>query len=429
MSRLVQVMLPAGKQETVLETLDDEGVDYVVVDETSGREYVAVVWFPLPTNAVEPVLDRLREVGIGEDAYTVIVDTNTVVSRRFEQLEEEYAESEESEDRIAREELTTRASELAPALPSYVIMTTVSAIIATAGLLLDSPSVVVGSMVIAPLIGPAMATAVGSVVNDPEMFKRGVRLQLLGALLAIGGAAVLALLLKTLHLVPPGLDITTLGEIQERLAPDFLSLAVALGAGVAGVVSLTTGVSSALVGVMIAVALMPPAATVGIGMAWGQPAVALGAGVLALVNWLSINVAALVVLWYRGYRPESFFREDDARVATLKRVGTLVAAIALLSLFLGGVSYTAFQTAQFEDDVRAEVEGSLGNADGLAVLQTNVERTSPLPFSSVREVVVTVRVEPGTDTTGLAARIDQEVDAAAGTDVRTNVRYEFGETA
>jgi uncharacterized hydrophobic protein (TIGR00341 family) len=422
-------MLPAGKQETVLETLDDEGVDYVVVDETSGREYVAVVWFPLPTNAVEPVLDRLREVGIGEDAYTVIVDTNTVVSRRFEQLEEEYAESEESEDRIAREELTTRASELAPALPSYVIMTTVSAIIATAGLLLDSPSVVVGSMVIAPLIGPAMATAVGSVVNDPEMFKRGVRLQLLGALLAIGGAAVLALLLKTLHLVPPGLDITTLGEIQERLAPDFLSLAVALGAGVAGVVSLTTGVSSALVGVMIAVALMPPAATVGIGMAWGQPAVALGAGVLALVNWLSINVAALVVLWYRGYRPESFFREDDARVATLKRVGTLVAAIALLSLFLGGVSYTAFQTAQFEDDVRAEVEGSLGNADGLAVLQTNVERTSPLPFSSVREVVVTVRVEPGTDTTGLAARIDQEVDAAAGTDVRTNVRYEFGETA
>lgn len=63
----------------------------------------------------------------------------------------------------------------------------------------------------------------------------------------------------------------SLSEVRERLRPDFLSLVVALGSGVAGVYSLMSGVSSALVGVAIAVALIPPAATVGIGIAWGSP--------------------------------------------------------------------------------------------------------------------------------------------------------------
>ena len=70
--RLVQVTIPAGKREAVLELLDEQGIDYVVTDETSGREYTAVVYFPLPTNAVEPILESLREVGLEREAYTEI---------------------------------------------------------------------------------------------------------------------------------------------------------------------------------------------------------------------------------------------------------------------------------------------------------------------------------------------------------------------
>src|SRR6056297_3141372 len=69
--RLVQLTIPAGKRETILDALDDEEVDYVVTDETSGREFTGVVYFPLPANAVEPVLDRLQEEGVSDDAYTV----------------------------------------------------------------------------------------------------------------------------------------------------------------------------------------------------------------------------------------------------------------------------------------------------------------------------------------------------------------------
>jgi len=418
--RLVQVTIPAGKRDAVLGVLDDEEIDYVVTDETSGREYTAVVEFPLPTNAVEPVLAELRAVGVNDQAYTVVVEASTVVSRRFDALSERYAE-EEDEDRIAREELTAKAESLAPTLSTYTTMTVVSAVIATAGLLLDSPAVVVGSMVIAPLIGPAMAANVGTVVDDRDLFVRGVKLQAFGLGLAVASATVFAVLVRSANLIPPLADVTAVGQIRERVAPDFLSLAVALGSGAAGVVSLTSGVSTALVGVMIAVALIPPAATVGIGVAWGQPLVSLGAAVLLLVNVLSINLAALSVLWYQGYRPERWFREGEARSATVKRVGVLLAAILVLSAFLGGVTLDSVQRATTEEDVRAAIEGEVDPP--LVVLDVELTYTNTALFQEPRRVVVTVGVPPDSGPPGLVDELDAAADGAAGQDIETEVHY------
>jgi uncharacterized hydrophobic protein (TIGR00341 family) len=423
--RLVQISIPSGKREAILSTLDDEAVDYVVTDETSGREFAAIAYVPLPTNAVEPVLESLRDAGLDDDAFTVVLDANTVVSRRFEKLQETYAD-ERDEDRIAKDELVTAAADLAPGVRTYVLMTVVSAVIATAGLLLDSPAVVVGSMVIAPLVGPAMATSVGTVVDDSEMFVRGVRLQVLGLLLAIGSAFVFAFLVRQVHLVAPVADVTAIPEVRERVAPDFLSLVIAVGAGVAGIVSLTTGVSAALVGVMIAVALIPPAATVGIGLAWGQPLVSLGAGVLVLVNVLSINLAALVVLWYSGYRPDHWFKQSDARKATLSRVATLVVAIVVLSAFLGGVTIDSFQRATTEQQIQTEANAAVEAYDtqhDIDVLSVEVEYPRAVPFQNPDRVVVTVGIPPGESVTGLATDVRDRITAETGSDVAVQLRY------
>ncbi|MWV63727.1 TIGR00341 family protein [Halorubrum sp. JWXQ-INN 858] len=417
-------MIPAGKRAAVISALDKEGVDYVVTDETSSREYTAVATFPLPTAAVEPVLERLREVGIDERTYTVIVAAETVISRRFDQLEAQYAaKSERNEDRISRQELQAKAADLVSGTQTYVLMTVLSAVIATAGLLLDSPATVVGSMVIAPLIGPAMSAAVGTVVDDDELFRRGVRLQALGVALAVGSAAVFATVLRATNLVPPGVDPLTLAEVSERLAPNVLALAVALGAGVAGIVSLMTGVSAALVGVMIAVALIPPAAAVGIGMAFGIPRLAVGAGVLVLVNVLSINLAALVMLWYEGYRPERWFREDDAKAALVKRAAILVAAIALLSVFLGGVTYDSYVATTTEGEIRSAVGDELASIDaGIELIDIEIERAGNVPPRSTERVVITVGAPPGTGIEGLAARLDTRIEAVIGTETTVEVR-------
>ena len=417
-------MIPAGKRAAVVHALDEEGVDYVVTDETSGREYTAVATFPLPTAAVEPVLERLREAGIDDRTYTVIVDAETVISRRFEALEAEYAaESERAEDRISREELQAKAADLASGMRTYVLMTVISAVIATAGLLLNSPATVVGSMVIAPLIGPAMSAAIGTVVDDESMFRRGVRMQVIGVAVAIIAATSFAAALRSLALVPPGLDPLELAEVAERLAPNVLVLAVAIGAGVAGIVSLMTGVSATLVGVMIAVALIPPAAAVGIGIAFGIPRLVIGAGVIVAVNVLSINLSALVVLWYNGYRPQQWFREDEARAALIKRVTVLVVAIGILSVFLGGVTYDTYIASTAEAEIRDAVDDELAAIDDeLELLDLDVQQTGTVPPLSTDRVVVTVGAPPGTAVEGIAGRLDTRIEAVTGERVDVEVR-------
>ena len=422
--RLVQVMIPAGKREAVVRALDDEGVDYVITDETSSREYSGVATFPLPKAAVEPVLEQLREAGIDDRTYTVIVAAETVISRRFEELEETYAEeSDRGEDRISRQELQAKADELASSIRTYVLMTVISAVIATAGLLLDSPATVVGSMVIAPLIGPAMSAAIGTVVDDEAMFRRGVWMQVVGIVVAVTAATVFAGGLRWLGLVPPGLDPLELAEVAERLAPNVLVLAVAIGAGVAGIVSLMTGVSATLVGVMIAVALIPPAAAVGIGIAFSIPRLVIGAGVIVAVNVLSINLAALVVLWVEGYRPEQWFREDDARSALVKRVVVLVAAIAVLSVFLGGVTYDTYTATTTESEIRDVVGEELTRLGAeTELLELEIERTGRLPPRETDRVVITVGAPSGVSIDGLAATLEDRIRIATGEDPRVEVR-------
>ena len=419
--------MPAGKRETVLAALDDEGVDYVVTDETSSREYTAVVSMPLPTGAVEPVLEAMREAGVKRDAYTVVIDAETVASEQFDRLKERY-EEEKDRERIAREELRARAEELAPSLSSFVLLTMVSSVVATAGLLLDSPATVVGSMVIAPLVGPAMAAGVGTVLDEDELVGRGVRLQVVGVIATVAAAALFAGLLNVAGVVPPGREILAIDEVSERVAPDVLTLPVALGAGIAGAHSLRSGVPTALVGVMIAVALVPPAAVVGIGIAWGLPTVALGASVLVASNVLSINLTTLVTLWYAGYRPDRWFRTDDARSATFTRIAALAIAVALLALVLGGFTFVSYQQDVAEQTIREETGTAVAAVDGADLVSVAVgfDPDEPAPqrpvAPAVSNVTVTVSRTEGADTSGLADRIAGRLSGVApGANVE--VRY------
>ncbi|MFB6130100.1 MAG: TIGR00341 family protein [Salinigranum sp.] len=396
--RFVQVMIPSGKREAVRGVLDEEGIDYALTDETSGREYTAVATFLLPTAAVEPVLDKLREVGLERDASTVVLEAETVVGKRFEELEEAY-ETDEVTERIALDELVAEAEGMIPDLPVFVVMTALSAVVATAGVLLDSPAVVVGSMVIAPLIGPAMATSVGTVSDDADLFGEGLRLQVLGGFLAILSAAAFALALHATKAVPlTASEVFALHEVRERLLPDMLSLAIAVAAGVAGALSL----SSALVGVMIAAALVPPTAVVGIGLAWGRPMAVVGSVVLVLVNFISINLAALAVFWYEGYRPRRWFRLEEARTTLFKRAAVLGVAIVVLSVFLVGVTYSAYWSASVEATARQQVTHTLEER-GLSLVSLSI-RYDHLPIRTPTTAVVTVGYPVGTDPpTSLAA--------------------------
>ena len=420
--RLVEVLVPTGKRATVRSVLDDEGIDYGFTDETSGRGYEAIVTFPLPSGAVEPVLESLREAGLERDAFTVVVDAETVVSRRFEELEERYADEESDGDRIAREELAARARDLAPDIKRFVGLTVLSAVVATAGLLLDSPAVVVGSMVIAPLVGPAMTTGVGTVVDDDDLFRRGVSLQVGGGVLAVASATVFAALINVAGVVPmDAATVLSVPEVAERLAPDVLSLAVALAAGAAGAISISAGVSTALVGVMIAAALVPTTAVVGIGIAWGRPEAVLGSAVLVLVNFLSVNLAVLAVLRLSGYGPRGWFREAVTARTVRRRAAVLLVGVLVLSAVLVGITSASARTAAFEDQSEAVATEVLTDAPDARLLSVQVNYQSglapgrPSDLFVRRPSLVTIAVAhpPGVDPPPLVDRLAPDIGRAA----------------
>ncbi|WP_276252561.1 TIGR00341 family protein [Halomontanus rarus] len=394
--RLVEILIPKRKRDAVEGVLEDEGIEYTLIEEGSRQEPSVVITFPLPTPAVESVLDGLRETGIDEDSYTVIVEAETVVSDRFDDLEQRYAQNT---PRISREEMQARAKDLTPRFRTYLVMTVMSVVVATAGLLLDSPAVVVGSMVIAPLIGPALGASVGTVIDDRALFRRGITLQAIGLGISVVTAAVFTFVVRTTGLVSPMIDLFAISEIEGRLTPDLLSLVIAIGAGVAGAWTLTAGTSAALVGVMIAAALVPPLGVIGIGIAWGFPEVALAASVLVLVNVLTINVTSLAVLWYKGYRPDSWDQQDDARVATKKRAVVLAVAIVVLTGFLGGVTYDTYRTGSYEEGVNADVAAVLESPAyaELTLIDVTIEYTDPVPLRQPERIVVTVGYPVGTD--------------------------------
>lgn len=410
--RLIQTLVPDGKHDAVVATLDEADVDYAMADETSRAKYSDIVFIPADADDVEELLERLRDVGVERAGYTMVSEVETIVSERFE--EQQGDEDDASDERISRDELRTKARNLSRSTPNYLAFTVISAIVATAGLLEDSAAVVVGSMVIAPLIGPAMASCVGTVINDDDLFWEGIRSQALGLGLAVLAATVAGLLYR--FFVRPELDLLLIGQVAERAHPGLLALAVALGAGTAGALSLTSGADEALVGVMIAVALMPPAASVGLGIAYSNPVLAIGAGVLVAVNVLSINAAGIVTFWVKRYRPSHWYDASRARRATLERFAVFLLAILLLTSFLAVASYDARTNAAFESTVENAVEETVTGEVRSVSVHYSSEFVSPTPSG------VTVHVD--TDQPELASLLQAAIRDRTGQEIEITVVYE-----
>jgi len=420
--RLVQVLIPEGNRRPVLRALDEHEIDYAVFDETGRGEFEAMVQFPVPPAGVEPVLGDLRAAGVSESAYTIVLPTETVVSERIGGLEALYPG-----DRLSREELKANAQSLAPELATYFAFIVLSTVIATGGLLLDSAATIIGAMVVAPLMGPAITASAGSVLADRDLAARGITLQVTGLVLAIVVAGAVGALLRGTVIVPPGTDIRTIPQIAERTSPDFLSLFIAFGSGIAGAISVSRGSGSTLVGVAIAVALIPPAATAGLGIAWGFPGVAASATVLVLVNLLSINLSALAIFRGSGYRPERREHRDVARSSVLRRAAVLVVALVGLSVVLGLVTFASYQTTTFEHQATAETERFFDDAAlaeyQLEAVEVDYETQDLLLGNDPAVSVVVGRPNATTVPPDVANRLDRRIGRATGEDPAVRVAF------
>ena len=258
----------------------------------------------------------------------------------------------------------------------YFVMIGLASGIASLGLLLNSPAVIIGAMLVAPLMAAIVGLGMGVVMGDLRLLRLAANATLQGMLLAIGVGIVAGWL---------AIDSTPTAEILSRTQPSLLDLGVALLSGAAGAYALCReDVSASLPGVAIAAALVPPLATAGIGISTGEWRVAGGALLLFFTNLVAIAAASAVIFLLFGFRPDA----ETERITVFQR-GALAAGVllAIVAVALGALTINLIGQVRFNQDVRSAIETEVATLNGAQLVEFKID---PLVQNEVH-LEVTIR--------------------------------------
>ncbi|RXJ87494.1 TIGR00341 family protein [Arcobacter sp. CECT 8985] len=187
---------------------------------------------------------------------------------------------------------------------NFILLLVFSTIVATIGLIHNNLAIIIGAMVIAPLLGPNMAFSFAASIGDGKLMYSSIKTILLGFFIAIMLPLIFALFF--------GQNLDTY-ELVSKTEVSYDSFILALASGAAASLSITAGLSSILVGVMVSAALLPPAAVLGLMIGSGNSELAIGAGILLLINITSINLASKVIFLIKGIRPTLWDKKEIAK--------------------------------------------------------------------------------------------------------------------
>lgn len=251
--------------------------------------------------------------------------------RPEEPAEDEGKEGKKEEKgagRLSREELYAQIAGDVALTRGYLALVALSSIVAAVGIQRDSTVVLIGAMVIAPLLSPNVGLAFGTTLADTELIRKAALAGIAGILLSV--------VLSALWGAAFGVGAAGAADSGATAGAELGigDLVLALAAGAAGVLSLTVGVSSALVGVMVAAALLPPFVSSGLFAGAGAWEASGRAAILGTANVICINLAGVVTFLLEGIRPLSWWEADRARRATRIAlalwIGTFLALVALI---------------------------------------------------------------------------------------------------
>ncbi len=297
---------------------------YVGSEDKEGRQAMRLL---VDDNHRQAVMDALQNfLGTQDTTRLVVIPVEVTLP----EMEVEDKEKEKtSAGGATREELYQSISKNAELNSNFLLLVFLSTIVAAIGLIENNVAVVVGAMVIAPLLGPNIALALAATLGDTPLMWTSLKTNLAGLGLALSISLIIGLLLP--------IDLNS----QELLSRSYVgidSVVLALASGAAAVLSLTTGLSSVLVGVMVAVALLPPTATVGLMLGSGQLESAFGAALLLAVNIVCINLAAKTVFLIRGVKPRTWLEKRKAKqsIVTYMVFWILSLLVLLIAIYLRG---------------------------------------------------------------------------------------------
>jgi uncharacterized hydrophobic protein (TIGR00341 family) len=271
---------------------------------------------------------EVLEHAFPSDEYRVLIFPVEATVPRPEATEPREGVIKATGEIVAVEEIYQRVYDSAKATRKYFVMVALAAIVAAVGIILENVAIIIGSMVIAPLLSPNTSLSLATTLADADLARRSLMANVSALLLAfiIGGIFGLTIGVES--------DNT---EILSRTDMSLLFVLVAFAAGVAGSISVVRGLSDVLVGVMVAVAILPPLVASGLLLGDGSYGDAGKVFVLFAVNIVCINLAGVVTFISQGIRPSTWYARKRARRGVLRAL--VLWAVILLALVVMIVLY------------------------------------------------------------------------------------------
>ncbi|MFB0563174.1 MAG: TIGR00341 family protein [Candidatus Lokiarchaeia archaeon] len=336
--KTIEVVTPAEESEKIAKVLSDSGRDFSVI---SGKENTLIIITSME-DEVEDILQDLKRTGVGREfgkihLSTVSATLPSILTRR----------PLISFERVSNDEIIQMVEKATKINVNYFTLIILAGVLASIGLLGNNAAVIIGSMVIAPLLGPVTGTAMGTILSRRKMFEDSIKMEAAGIIIAI----IVGFILTYIY---PGAAPTS--EILSRAQPNLADMALAIASGFAAGVALSGGLESALVGVAVAAALLPPAANIGIGIALAQYGIASGSLQLLLINILSINLCCTALFWFQGIRPTVSIRKERVAARILRRRLVIVLiALLVLAIPIGITTQSLFRQAKYTNVVNTAV--------------------------------------------------------------------------
>ena len=329
--RLIEIVLPEGRGDDIAELLHDQEIESYWRNTIEGNQ--ARIRIVLPSSEVEAVFDILEPYLInlpGASAFLLNIEATIPREKKVDSGEAEEDLEEEREQgkkpsRISRHELYDDITTNSDISSTYLLMVALSAVIAAIGLARNDMAIIIGAMVLAPLLIPNVAVALANSLGDTELAVKGAKTAAVGLALALAIGAVIG----SVFAVDP-----TLPSIAARTHVHWSDLVLALASGAAGVLAFTSGGQLSLIGVMVAVALMPPLVTAGLLFGSGFTLLGFQALELTFANIICVNLSGIVTFSLQGIRPATWWEKTQARQARNKALLIWITLLLLLMLIL-----------------------------------------------------------------------------------------------
>lgn len=329
--RLVKIILPESHGKEAQELLKGlESISFWQEESAGGNAVISAL---TDSGNSEKIMDLFERRYSSVSGFKIVLLPVEASIPRTDTPDEDLSGSiqdkTKTEDkisiRISREELYSDIVDSTKLSNIFVLMTILSTVVVAIGLIKDNVAVIIGAMVIAPFLGPSVALALSTNLADNKLGLNALKTLLSGILIVLLLSAGMGYFFKTDPTIP---------EIAMRTRANLSDIILALASGCAGVLAFTTGVSSAVIGVMVAVALLPPLAVCGLSLGSGQFSEAIGAFLLFVTNIICINLAGVITFLAQGVSPRAWWEADKAKKAARKALALWSVILTVLAVII-----------------------------------------------------------------------------------------------